>query len=324
MYKITGTAIIIAINVLAAGLVYRYVAPYIFVNRPVGIPINKSQTTTLFGNNLHHFYTLGSNQTLKYKAPWYTDSVMQYTNADGLADRKNYDLVKSDRVFRIIALGDSFTQGVFVKLDESFPEVLEERLKEVSYQGIDRVEVLNFGVGGYDIEYAAEKLRLQGIKYKPDLVVWLLKFDDFYLINDDMVGARASLEEELSVKGLGINSGKFEEVVTWMYAFGELYARNFSVKSSLSYQTAKLAQVGEYYSGPIMILIFENEDPMVVRALADMQRIDSRFLLVTLPSTVSRFPDMHPNKEGHQVIARVLYDAVDAFLKTEASGQDRR
>lgn len=314
MYRIAGIVIIVIINCIFVVFAYHYAASNIFGNRPVAIPIKKSQIDVTLGSKLKHFYTHKPNQTLEYAAPWLTEKVVQHTNADGLADLNDYRVEKGEGVFRIIALGDSFTQGVFVNTREAFPEVLEDMFHDTSYPGINSIEVLNFGVGGYDIEYAAEKLRMQGVKYKPNLVIWLLKFDDFYLINDDMAGARASLEEELNLKNLGINSDKFEETVTWMYAFGELYARHFSVESSIRYQTAKLARVRDYYTGPIMLLYFADEDPMVIRVITQLQNLDSRLLVTKLPAAVSRFPDQHPDAEGHREIARTVYDAVSKYV----------
>jgi len=45
--------------------------------------------------------------------------------------------------------------------------------------GFQRYEVLNLDVGGYDIEDAAHRYFVRGIKYRPDLILWLLKDDDF-------------------------------------------------------------------------------------------------------------------------------------------------
>lgn len=74
---------------------------------------------------------------------------------------------KPEGVFRIVVLGDSFMEAYCVVLEEAFHLQLEKRLAAAG----KRVEVLNLGVGGYGTlqEYLA--LRMEGMRYDPDLVV---------------------------------------------------------------------------------------------------------------------------------------------------------
>ena len=87
-------------------------------------------------------------------------------NGHGLRDRD----VPYERQgkFRILVLGDSFTEGVQVEQDETFPKLLERRLG-------DGVEVLNAGVSGYGTDSELLFWESEGWKYRPDLV--LLVFD---------------------------------------------------------------------------------------------------------------------------------------------------
>lgn len=70
---------------------------------------------------------------------------------------------KPPGVRRIVALGDSFTQGYGVEEDEAYPRQLERRL--------ENVEVINLGVpGACPLDYAAI-LEDVGLAYDPDLVL---------------------------------------------------------------------------------------------------------------------------------------------------------
>lgn len=81
-----------------------------------------------------------------------------------------HPLDKSDGTFRILGLGDSFTYGVGVALEETYLHRLEARLnaREGSHP---RVEIVKAGMPRYFPE--AERLLLEkyGMMFSPDLVV---------------------------------------------------------------------------------------------------------------------------------------------------------
>src|SRR5439155_17412844 len=66
--------------------------------------------------------------------------------------------------FRILVLGDSFTEGLQVEQDETFPKLLEQRLG-------DGVEVLDAGVSAYGTDSELLFWESEGWKYRPDLVL---------------------------------------------------------------------------------------------------------------------------------------------------------
>ena len=66
---------------------------------------------------------------------------------------------------RVICVGDSVTFGYKVQGEEAWPHQLGQLLGET-------VEVLNFGVVGYDVEQAACLMESRVPAWKPDLVVW--------------------------------------------------------------------------------------------------------------------------------------------------------
>jgi len=89
-------------------------------------------------------------------------------NSHGFRDYER-TLEKPPGVFRILVLGDSYTEALQVQLEESFTAILEKMLN--SHTTTARFEVLSLGQSGFGT--ADEYLRYLdfGIAYKPDLVV---------------------------------------------------------------------------------------------------------------------------------------------------------
>ena len=68
------------------------------------------------------------------------------------------DVPKPDSVFRILALGNSCTWGPDVDV-YTYPRVLERRLNDGRDGGDPRIEVVNGGVRGYNLERTLARLR---------------------------------------------------------------------------------------------------------------------------------------------------------------------
>jgi lysophospholipase L1-like esterase len=85
---------------------------------------------------------------------------------------------------RVIVIGDSITFGDNLALEETFPFLLQQ---ELSSQGRN-LEVLNFGVPGYDTLQEVSSLEIRGLKYHPDVVVVA------YCLNDVSISS-VSLEQ---------------------------------------------------------------------------------------------------------------------------------
>jgi len=96
-------------------------------------------------------------------------------NSKGLRDRE-YPYEKERGFFRILVLGDSFTEGFQVPLEATFCKVLERRLRKKQR----RIEVINGGFGGVGTDYQLLFLRREGYKYDPDLVVSAFFVNDIY------------------------------------------------------------------------------------------------------------------------------------------------
>ena len=114
------------------------------------------------------------------------------TNSLGWRDKiPNHEIKKiSDKKKRIIFLGDSFTEGIFLNYKNTFVNITETKLIESNYD----FEILNGGTSSYSplLEYQRLKKTLQE-GYKVDIVVLLPDISDiqdevFYFKRDHFDG----------------------------------------------------------------------------------------------------------------------------------------
>ena len=159
-------------------------------NKILGISVIRMNKESIYYNpfsKFKYFFEPVPN-TVEDSPKWIKWAKARYIiNADSLNERFNYSVNRAPNTFRIITIGDSYTFGLFVDTKYNWSEILEDLLNEnLSCKNIKKIEVLNLGEFGYDIEYAIERYRIRGVKYDPDLVIWLLKDDDFFEINEIM------------------------------------------------------------------------------------------------------------------------------------------
>ncbi len=124
-------------------------------------------------NILHHKFI--PNASGRYKT---TEFDTDYKiNSLGLRD-KEYAVQKPQNTFRILMLGDSFTEGDGVYSNETFSKRLEEKLQDLNAP--IKFEVINAGVGSYSplLEYLY--MKNYGLPLQPDLVILNFDLSDVY------------------------------------------------------------------------------------------------------------------------------------------------
>jgi lysophospholipase L1-like esterase len=142
----------------------------------VGTPLVPNKT------NLLHTWT--PNLNIQVDKPEFTYE--RSINSLGLADYE-WSMEKDSQVFRVLCLGDSFTEGDAVAYDKSYVAVLRKLWQK---QGKQSVEVLNGGVCGSDPFYNYWHYKEVLSSYRPDLVIQTISSHD--LMNDIM--ARGGLD----------------------------------------------------------------------------------------------------------------------------------
>lgn len=90
--------------------------------------------------------------------------------SQGFRDTKEYQIPKPSNTFRILMLGDSFTLGHGVKVEEAFSKVLEKNLNEKTKEW--NFEVINAAyASGFTWDEAYLFTKERGLSYEPDLVI---------------------------------------------------------------------------------------------------------------------------------------------------------
>lgn len=176
-------------------------------------------------------------------------------------------------------------------------------MKKMRCPNIDRFEVINLGVHGYDTRYTAERYRKRGVKYKPDLVVWL--FVDMLRIDEELIPLSEKYDKTLK-------KGK-DYYLPWRTAKNEIQDK-LGTKGMIDYQKKALNIFSSYYQGPLLIApswrIEKNS--LEEEALKNYSKKTAGFYMDSL----QKFPgnemvfdkDPHPNKKGHQYIADKIMD----------------
>jgi lysophospholipase L1-like esterase len=145
------------------------------------------------------------------------------TNAIGLCERE-IDPVKAPGEFRIVALGDSFTEGVGAPAEAAWPRRLEARLNARA-SGRTTV-VINAGIGGSDPWYEYMLLREKLLDPTPDLAIVAVNSSD---VNDVMIRGG---EERFRPDG----TTRFARVAPrWEWIYGMSYLARHVVHDLLGY-----------------------------------------------------------------------------------------
>ncbi len=115
-----------------------------------------------------------ANDVTSYGQPEFDFEIS--TNSEGIRDI-NHSFSKSDHEFRIVALGDSFTEGQGAPFEQTWCKILEKRMNEKVNGG--KVTVIIGGVRGSDPVFEYQLLSRRLLKYDPDLVLMVINGSDF-------------------------------------------------------------------------------------------------------------------------------------------------
>lgn len=89
---------------------------------------------------------------------------------------EEFRVAKTPGEYRILALGDSFTEGVGTSADTTWVKVMEARLRE--YYSGRPVTTLNAGMSGSDPYYEYVALKEKLLPFHPDLVILVINTSD--------------------------------------------------------------------------------------------------------------------------------------------------
>jgi lysophospholipase L1-like esterase len=232
-------------------------------------------------------------------------------NSDSLNEHREYLYPKPPNTIRIITLGDSFTYGAYVPTPQNWTEVLEDRLQDYSCSG-KKIEVINLGVGGYDLQYSTERFKIRGNKYEPDLVVWFVIENDFKVINELFRGLESEIRKEMESSGeymIEVNKGNFYP--SYHKAL-ESFVKRYSDKSIIDQLKHILREFNTNYQGKLVMMTepsLSETYKNIVQEFVEGRDLGFYYETVDLNSNPELVipKDGHPSVLGHAAIANDLY-----------------
>lgn len=284
-------------------------------------PINKESIVFNPNKEIHYFYELSQNSiqyAKEYRKVDWLDYQAKYTiNKDGLNERYDYSINKPKKTFRIITLGDSFTFGSYVNTENNWTEKLEDTLNfDNNCSNIDKFEVINLGVYGYDLQYSYQRFKVRGIKYKPDLIIWFIKDDDLNQLNEIMLPKVIKFQKQMENNGELENKLKEGDIYPyWTKAIKDTY-NSITENEIVNIQLTFLGRFQSIYRGKLLITTFPFTKPAYIDMLRALDKDNKRiFLFNNLNNIYSNklnyYPDSHPTIKGHELIAKSIAN----FLK---------
>jgi lysophospholipase L1-like esterase len=169
-------------------------------------------------------------------------SVYVKINSNGLRNRET-TYQKPPDVRRILFLGDSMTAALQVPLDDTFAQVLEERL--YSAAGYENWEVINAGVNAFGTDNELLFYRLEASKYQPDIVIlgiYLANdvYNNYPLLEQAVGGSAHKPYFEFTETGdLVLKNFPVQNTETFLIRLGSFFKRNFQLPRFLA-QTLNL------------------------------------------------------------------------------------
>lgn len=130
------------------------------ISRPISSPTTSNKVL---------IHEASQNLSLLYKPIPNAESFVYHVdnkiNSQGFRDRE-FEVEKKNAT-RILFLGDSVVYGYALNLDQTLPKQVETLFQKKNKS----VEILNFGVSGYETEQEIEFFKENGLRFKPDFVL---------------------------------------------------------------------------------------------------------------------------------------------------------
>ena len=197
---------------------------------------------------------------------------------------------------KIVALGDSITNGGNVREEDTFRHLLQEELSSATGH---EAEVINAGVDGDITTIAIHRLDQDVLPYKPDYVTIMFGVNDagYYRPATDSVSDTPRVTAERFRDNLATIIAIIQRVNS-----KQILVTPVPMTSSYGHR-----DFPPYVENGLNYLVDEYAD--IIRNLAsqaNLPLIDVHRAFSADPSTDKLVPDgIHPNKEGHRFIADI-------------------
>lgn len=201
-------------------------------------------------------------------------------------------------VKRIAVLGDSIAFGYWVAEEQAFPRQLEAMLG-----GPGRVEVLDFGVPGYNLEQEIETLRVKALRFAPDVVVVAFCLNDL----EGLFSYEYGLTVDRAARGRTLGGGLIEGVLARSMLFSWVEYRMAELEARRRYVEARNPMSGPLYDQAVA----EQKGALLAQfsVLGSLLRPRGMSGVVAIfPTFGNRFA-AYPHRELHRVVARAAEES---------------
>lgn len=254
-------------------------------------------------------------------------TVKRRTNSLGLIGNE-LCVKKSKDIFRIIILGDSFTEGLQVREGKNFCELLQVLLNSSGIFPSRRFEVINAGVSGYSpiSEYLILKRDLIGLE--PDMVIQQLFANDIF--DDNKIGAMSLLNRDgMPLKINRFFLKKYSNAGAFISGRDEFFYRiNRSfLNKSILFQIISRAVTRSYKKSAlnakkIMLPEFNNDNQFFIIQSDNVLFQDTSFREKALANTEKYILAIKGLAEGWGCRFMLFYIPPERQLKLERYGQN--
>lgn len=174
--------------------------------------------------------------------------------------------------FTIVFLGDSLTEGLGLDAEQSYPSLIEARLRE---EGYSHVNIINAGISGSTSASALERMQWH-IRSRPDLVFLALGANDG-LRGLSVENMKQNLEETIEFA----QQNEVQVALAGMLIppnMGQTYTDNFA---------AVFPDLAAAHDIPLMPFLLQD-----VAGITELNQADG----------------IHPNVRGAEIVASHVYD----------------
>lgn len=262
-----------------------------------------------------YFYEPKPDTVILNTPEWLGKEIKNSITSDSLNERLIYNIDKKIDTYRIITIGDSFTYGQFVNTSENFSEILEDALNfNIKCKNISKFEVINLGVGGYDIDYTIERFKKRGLKYNPNLVIWLLEDWNFKRIRE----LEIPIENQFVHSDIPIvnPTTAIHEVAV---KTSQVINKKYGYDQVINFNTGILNKFPNIYKGSLLIIGFPSTPEKfknIIKTFVNQNNKYSYFSNITDVPLIEDYKllDGHPNKLGHQKVADDIFKYLFEYL----------
>lgn len=254
-------------------------------------------------------------------------------NSLGFKDDTNWTTKKLQGQYRIVALGDSMTEGTGVGTQSTWPEQLENKLNK--HYGKEKFEVMNFAPtkldSGTPEEYSV--LKNKSLKYSPDMIILQYYSNDWRSVNvkerakekwGKYLKGEYTLPEEIkkSLEGNNISKSTASRIIyeIELEKYYERKDRKEEWDRWVKPYLIKMIEISKNKDIPLRVITWDSIDwqNKKLKSILNKHNISLHDFSEDLPlkrSSKYRLPDGHLSGYGYGVVANRTFNGIRGDLK---------